>query len=77
MIGERPVLKHTNLGIDEEYETAQQVMEGMYLADVMQGGDIVRYTNVMEYYGDNASFVGFSHREWKWKHVDMLWFYSG
>lgn len=59
MIGERPVLKHTNLDIDEEHETAQQVMEGMYLADVMQGGDIVRYTNVMEYYGDNARFVGF------------------
>ncbi|MBD5529504.1 MAG: hypothetical protein HDR02_14030, partial [Lachnospiraceae bacterium] len=58
-IGERPVLEHTNLDIDEEYETAQQVMEGVYLADVVFGGDIVHYTNVMDYYGDNAHFVGF------------------
>lgn len=59
MIGDRPVLEHTNLSIDEEYETARQVMEGVYLADVVYGGDIVRYTNIMDYYGDNARFVGF------------------
>ncbi|MDE5746400.1 MAG: ABC transporter substrate-binding protein [Acetatifactor sp.] len=59
MIGDRPVLEHTNLDIDEEYETARQVMEGVYLADVMYGLDIVQYTDVMDYYGDNAHLVGF------------------
>lgn len=59
MIGERPVLEHTNLDIDEEYETAQQVMEGVYLADERYVHDIVSYTNVMDFYGDNARFVGF------------------
>lgn len=59
MIRDHSVLEHTNLDIDEEYETARQVMEGMYLADVMHVGDIVRYTNVMDYYGDNARLVGF------------------
>ena len=31
----------------------------MYLADIVYGGDIARYTNVMDYYGENARFVGF------------------
>ena len=59
MIGERPVLEHTLLDIDEEYETAQQVMEGVYLADERHVWDIISYTHVMDYYGDNARFVGF------------------
>ncbi|MDE6675669.1 MAG: hypothetical protein K2K19_12825 [Acetatifactor sp.] len=59
MIGERPVLEHTNLDIDEEYETAQQVMEGVYLADERSVHDIVSYTNVMDYYGGSVRFVGF------------------
>lgn len=59
LIGEHSVLEHTNLDIDGEYETARQVMEGMYLADIVYGGDIARYTNVMDYYGENARFVGF------------------
>ena len=59
MIGDRPVLEHTNLDIDEEYETARQVMEGVYLADVRYVLDIMSYTNVMDYYGDNARLVGF------------------
>lgn len=59
MIGDRPVLEHTNLDIDEEYETAQQVMEGVYLADERSVHDIVSYTNVMDYYGGSVRFVGF------------------
>lgn len=60
MIGERPVLDHTNLDMDEEYETAQQVMDGVYLADVVYGGSIAQYVAKMEYYKGESHFVGFS-----------------
>lgn len=53
MIGERPVREHTNLDEDEEYETARQVMDGVYLADVVYGD------TWMEYYGGEAHLVGF------------------
>lgn len=59
MIGDRPVLEHTNLDFEEEYENARQVMEGVYLADVMYGMSISHYINRMDFYGDNAHFVGF------------------
>lgn len=57
MIGERPVREHTNLDEDEEYETARQVMDGVYLADVVYG-DISTYATWMEYYGGKAHLVG-------------------
>ncbi len=59
MIGERPVLEHTNLDIEKEYETAQQVMDGVYLADVVYGGNIIDYISTMEYYEGESHFVGF------------------
>lgn len=59
MIGERSVLDHTNLDIEEEYETAQQVMDGVYLADVVYGGSIFQYVAKMEYYKGESHFVGF------------------
>lgn len=58
MIAERPVREHTNLDIEEEYETAAKVADGVYLADVIYGGGLSVYACLMEYYRGEARLVG-------------------
>ncbi|MCM1120434.1 MAG: ABC transporter substrate-binding protein [bacterium] len=58
MIGEHAVREHTNLELEEEYETARQVMDGVYLADVVYSMELPVYVSIMEYYGGNARLVG-------------------
>lgn len=58
MIAERPIREHTNLDIEEEYETASKVAEGVYLADVIYGGGLSVYACLMEYYQGEARLVG-------------------
>lgn len=58
MIGEHSVQEHTNLKLEEEYETARQVMDGVYLADVMYSMEIPVFVSIMESYEGNARLVG-------------------
>lgn len=59
MIGERQISEHRNLDVDEEYETARQVTDGVYLADAVWGASLIQYTSLMGYYNGNAHFAGF------------------
>lgn len=58
MSAERNVREHTNLDIDQEFETAAKVADGVYLADVIYGGGISIYACLMEYYDGEARLVG-------------------
>ena len=58
MTAERNVREHTNLDIDQEFENAAKVADGVYLADVIYGGGISIYACLMEYYGGEARLVG-------------------